>query len=130
MRGETANRRRVVLVADDKKQIRELLRDVLSDAGYAVLEAADGRQAVRICREATIDLVITDLVMPEQDGIETIQALRLNFPSVPLIAMSGMFDIETILRTARNLGAAAVFSKPLDVSEIVRTVAALLGDAS
>ena len=79
-----------VLVADDDVDMREWLREALEGAGYDVLEAANGKEAIRLLKEAKVDLFITDLFMPEQ-GIETIRILRHEYPSLRVIAMSGAF---------------------------------------
>lgn len=119
--------KRVVLVVDDESAIRALLREVLSRDGYEVMEACDGRDALRKCQVTTPDLVITDLCMPEREGLETIQALRKSFPEMRLIAISGMAGHMTLLRAARLLGASACLQKPLDLTEMSRTVRSLLG---
>ncbi len=116
----------VVLVVDDDLSVRNLLCDVLKHAGYAAVEASNGLQALRLCEETRVDLVITDLAMPDREGIETIQALRLGFRGVPIIAMSGMFEADNLLRIAQHLGAAKVFQKPLDLEKIRSAVHDLL----
>ena len=78
-----------ILIIDDERQIRELLRDILEDAGYDVAEAADGQEAIKIQRGEPADLIITDLIMPEKEGIETIRELKQSYPDVRIIAMSG-----------------------------------------
>jgi CheY-like chemotaxis protein len=104
-----------VLVVDDEPGIRRFLRSVLERAGYKVWEAADGRQALQSARAADLDLVLTDLVMPEQEGIETIRILRRDLPELKIIAISGAFGGE-FLKVAEKLGADAVLRKPIDPS--------------
>src|SRR5271163_3823947 len=79
-----------VLVADDDTAVRGFLRTVLEDAGYEVAEASDGRQAERGALDPGIDLLIVDLVMPNQEGIETIRDLRSRRPNLPILAISGV----------------------------------------
>lgn len=117
-----------ILIIDDDEQMRVLLRQVMEWAGYEVVEAADGRAGVLMQRHHGVDLVITDLIMPEQEGLETIAALHREYPRLKIIAISGGGRIgpEAYLPTARELGAHRVFSKPFDVRELAETVRELL----
>jgi DNA-binding response OmpR family regulator len=117
-----------ILVIDDDEQMRVLLRQVMEWAGHEVVEAADGREGTRLQRQHRADLVITDLIMPEQEGLETITALRRDYPGLKIIAISGGGRIgpEAYLPAARELGADRVFSKPFDVQELAETVRELL----
>ena len=117
-----------ILVIDDDEQMRVLLRQVMEWAGHEVVEAADGREGTRLQRQHRADLVITDLIMPEQEGLETITALRRDYPNLKIIAISGGGRIgpEAYLPAARELGADRVFSKPFDVQELAETVRELL----
>ena len=78
-----------ILVIDDDKNIRSLLRDFLERDGYEVMEAENGKVGLKLFRENGADLVITDLIMPEKEGIETIRELRRDFSDVKIIAISG-----------------------------------------
>jgi len=114
-----------ILVADDEPRIRSFLRAVLEPAGYQVFLAADGKDAFRQALSARVDLVIMDLVMPEQEGIETIQVLRRRAPGLGIIAMSGAFGGQ-FLEVARQIGADAVIAKPLSPVVLLRKVAEVL----
>jgi CheY-like chemotaxis protein len=114
-----------ILVADDEAGVRAFLRRVLEDGGYETIEAADGKQTLRQALAGRVDLVITDLVMPEQEGIETIQALRRDVPDVAIIAISGAFEGK-FLKSAKLLGAAAVLDKPVSAQLLLATVAEVL----
>jgi hypothetical protein len=114
-----------ILVADDEAAVRGFLRKVLEGGGYEVSEAADGKQALRQARAGRVDLVITDLVMPAQEGIETIQALRRDLPGVAIVAISGAFGGQ-FLKTAQLLGAARVLSKPVSAELLLAKVAEVL----
>ena len=114
-----------ILVVDDEAGVRGFLRKVLEDDGYEVIEAGDGKQALRQARAAHVDLVITDLVMPELEGIETIRALRREVPGVRIIAISGAFGGQ-YLTMAQKLGAAAVLNKPVNAELLLARVAELL----
>ena len=114
-----------IVVADDEGGVRNFLTQVLDDSGYEVLEAVNGKQAVERVRAGLADLLITDLVMPEQEGIETIQVLRKEVPGLGIIAISGTFG-STLLSMARLLGADAVLSKPVTAELLLATVARVL----
>ncbi len=120
-----------ILVVDDDEQIRDLLRRIMEWAGYTVIEAKNGKIAMKLQRREPADLVITDLIMPEQEGLETISCLKREFPKVKIIAVSGGGRIgpETYLPTAKELGADRIFTKPFNVQDIVETVEELLHHA-
>lgn len=110
-----------MLVVDDEAQVRSFLVSVLEAEGYTVLEAADGREAQARCQEYAVDLVITDLVMPDQEGLETIHTLGRQSPDIPVIAISGAFG-GAYLQLAKKLGAQAVFRKPFQAEAILSEV--------
>jgi two-component system cell cycle sensor histidine kinase/response regulator CckA len=119
--------RRRILVVDDEPQIRTLLCGILRNAGYDVVEAANGKDAVARLQEDSIDLLITDLVMPHQEGLETIRAIRNKLPRRPkIIAMSGAFG-GRFLKIAKRLGADATLEKPMRVEAALDAVRRLLG---
>jgi len=114
-----------ILVVDDEEAVRSLLRALLEDAGYKVSEAAEGKEAIRQALSEPLNLVITDLVMPEQEGIETIQVLRRRVPNVGIIAISGAFGGQ-FLATAKILGADAVLDKPVSPEVLLSKVEEVL----
>lgn len=118
-----------VLIIDDDEQIRVLLEQMMHWAGFEVMVAENGKVAMQLQREDPADLVITDLIMPEQEGLETISRLKKDYPGIKIIAISGGGRIgpEAYLPAALELGADRVFSKPFDVQEIVDTVREMLG---
>ena len=121
-----------ILVVDDEPAIRQFLRSALEEAGYEVSEAANGKEAMAQIRRVTFDLAIIDLVMPEQDGLETLRDLKREFPALRTIAISGSFggcELDTHLRIAELLGARASLRKPLSVQILLETVRRVL-DAS
>jgi CheY-like chemotaxis protein len=116
--------RPAVLVVDDDAVARRQLRRLLGANGYAALDAANGRLACRLLAEQDIDLVLTDIFMPECDGFELIAAIRCMQQPVPVIAMS---DHErwtglNFLDAANDLGAAAVIEKPFRAQALLRLI--------
>jgi DNA-binding response OmpR family regulator len=105
-----------ILVIDDDENIRMLLRAILEREGYQVLEAPDGNKGVQEFKKHPTDLVITDLIMPGKEGIETIRDLRREFPNVKIIAVSGGGRIgpDSYLKMAKGIGALRTLSKPFD----------------
>jgi len=114
-----------ILVADDEADVRSFLRTILENGGYQVIEAADGKQLLQQTRAGQVDLVITDLVMPEQEGLTTIQTLRREDPGVGVIAISGAFG-GRFLKTSQLLGSDAVLKKPVSAELLLAKVAELL----
>ena len=120
-----------ILVVDDDPQVLEVVGEMLRLEGYDVVTAADGREAVAKFRDTPFDLVITDLIMPEKEGLETIVEIRTVRRSVPVIAMSGGGRIgpTDYLETARHIGASATLAKPFARSELITLVSHLLSEA-
>jgi CheY-like chemotaxis protein len=121
---------RILLVEDDDA-VREILRKALVAAGHEVDEASNGDVALAAYRRQAADLVITDLVMPEKDGLETIMELRRIDPAVRIVAMSGggrtLGPGQLYLESARALGARQILSKPFTVGALLKAVAEALG---
>lgn len=109
-----------ILVVDDEQPVRELLTRLLTARGHEVMAAEDGRAATVFLEWGGVDLVLIDLVMPEQEGLETIQELRKRDRLLPVIAISGA-DVA-FLRTAVLLGATRMFEKPFDPRKVVAAV--------
>ena len=118
-----------ILIIDDEPQIRSMIRLVLERAGYSVMEAADGVEGIRRFHENPAHLIVTDLIMPNKDGIGMIIELKKEFPDVKIIAMSGggLNRPEGYLRGAQKLGAACTLSKPINRQELLRVVKDTLG---
>ncbi len=117
-----------ILVIDDDSQIREILKQYLEMAEYEVLTAPNGNEAIRLHRAAPADLIITDIVMPEKEGLETIMEFRRQFPSVKAIAVSGggRVGAEEYLGIAKALGAQETFTKPFELAKLLEAVRELL----
>ena len=103
-----------------------MLKRILERAGFVTVVANNGRDALERFRERPIDLVITDMVMPEMDGIELIRALTAERPGLPIIAISGVHDWANYLGIAVTLGAKAGLQKPVGAAELAATVRRLL----
>lgn len=117
-----------VLIIDDEEQVRKLIREVLEEAGHEVVEARNGREGMKLYEANSTDVVITDLVMPEQEGLETITGLRRRFPAVKIIAISGAqqkLDLD-LLYVAEKLGAIRTMEKPFEMQKLVALVKELL----
>jgi CheY-like chemotaxis protein len=117
-----------ILVIDDNEPVRGFLRAVLEGQGHTVTEASQGRLAVQRLRQVPVDLVLTDIYMPDCDGLEVIMTLRREFPSIKIVAMSGGSGDRNLLVVARQLGAQEVLEKPINVADLLNIVAAALGD--
>jgi DNA-binding response OmpR family regulator len=110
-----------ILVIDDDHMVRYALSRILQRSGYDVVTASDGKRGMMLVREEHPDVVITDIIMPEQEGIETIGLLRHQYPQMKIIAISGGGRIRNIdfLEMARSLGADDVISKPFEADELL-----------
>jgi len=117
-----------ILLIEDDSQTRKLLKRMLDSAGYNVLEAADGKEGVNLFKQEPADLVITDLVMPEQEGIETIRILKQVVSDVKIIAISGGGRIgpENYLSMAERLGARQTLKKPIKREDLLEAVDKML----
>ena len=107
-----------------------MLRATLIDAGYEVLEASNGRDALRAFQDCADCIVILDIVMPEMEGIETMQKLRQNDPGVKIIAVSGGGSVDAVeyLRLAETFGASRTLYKPIENKKLLATLRDLIGD--
>jgi DNA-binding response OmpR family regulator len=118
-----------ILVVDDDESLRDLLKMMLRHAGYEVVTASNGIAGIKEFRAAAFDLVITDVIMPEKEGLETISDLRREFPNVKIIAMSGggKFLKLDLLQVAQRLGAQRTLNKPFNQMELLETIKEVLG---
>ena len=113
-----------ILIIDDDELMRDTVRDMLEEAGYKVVEATDGDQGIILFEADAADLVITDILMPQKDGVETIIELRRKFLSVKIIAMSGGGSAKNLdfLEFAEKLGAGQLLAKPFTRDELLAAV--------
>jgi len=112
-----------ILIVDDEPGIRELLSMIL-EAGHSVIAAEDGIEAPKVMASREINVVITDLLMPERDGLEFITEIRAKYPKVKIIAMSGGGHIarDSYLRIARNFGAHIILEKPFTQANVLGAI--------
>jgi CheY-like chemotaxis protein len=125
---ETAAEKARVLVIDDDELVREALRAVLESGGYEVLSAADGDEGIRVFEAEHTAIIITDIVMPNREGIETIGELRRIAPDAKIVAISGggQRGSTDYLRAAELLGADRTLRKPFTSEEILAVTKELL----
>ena len=129
----TPHSRGRVLIIDDNPDLRELIGDALEHEGYEVTLASDGSQGAEALRTGEPDLAITDIFMPEKDGIEMISLLKREFPETPILAISGAVKHSTrvgvdYLSMARKFGADRVLRKPFDMDELLQVVEEVMPD--
>lgn len=120
-----------LLLVEDDVQVRAMLGETLRQEAHQVLEARNGDEALSLFEAERPDLVITDIIMPGKDGVETIHALRRRHAAARIIAISGgsaNIGGEHLLRTAESLGADRSFAKPVDVGSLLEAVDELLRD--
>lgn len=113
-----------ILIVDDDARIRELFRLWLEREGFEVLEAENGRKGVEVQRKNPVDLLICDLLMPVQEGIETITQFAVEFPAIGIIAISGGGKIgpDSYLTVTEHLGAWRAFTKPVDMPALIKSI--------
>jgi len=118
-----------ILIIDDEQYMINSIRRILEQEGYDVIEAPNGVEGMKMLHRNTVDLVITDMYMPEQDGIETIRDIRRHYPDVKVVAISGGGEIGSFspLDAVRIIWAHEVFVKPFDSDEIIESVRKLVG---
>ena len=118
-----------ILVVDDEDQVRQLIRQSLEQSGYHVTEARHGKEALQQYRLAPADLVIMDILMPDQDGLETTATLLREFPNVKVIAITGgsdMIGILNFLDVAKMLGSHSILLKPFEMKTLLDPIQAEL----
>ena len=123
-----------ILIIDDEEDIRDALKMVLESAGHAVRLASNGNEALVLQRKAAADLIITDIIMPEKDGVSTIKEIREEFPGIRVIAISGGGGVQpteyvpdaitttAYLEAAKQAGADRVFTKPFERQDLIQAV--------
>jgi len=118
-----------ILVIDDEPQVRRAICQMLARGGHEALEAADGADGLAVVRAQHPDAVITDLMMPNKEGIETIRELRRAEPHLPILVISGKDEAGLYLEMATLLGAHAALTKPFRSADLLALVARMLAPA-
>jgi len=112
---------KTILVVDDESSVRDLIEQMLIMETYSIKKASNGREAMDILNQQDVDLVVTDMVMPEENGIDLIMNLKKQQPDVPIIGISGGGGIEgrfDYLKIAKLVGAARILRKPFNAQEL------------
>jgi len=127
-----------VMIIDDEEDIRIVLKEVFTRAGFDVVVASDGNEGLNMLREEPADLVITDIIMPGSDGVETAYDIRMEFPKTKIIVMSGGGNLGPVdyepsaisttayLASAESVGADLTITKPFDREELIRAARELI----
>ena len=117
-----------ILVIDDDPIMRETIRDILQVEGYNVILSSNGREGILCMESESIDMILTDVLMPEKDGIEVIIEAKQKYPNVKILAISGggYISAANYLKMAKNLGANESVMKPFDIDDLLGKVNKLL----
>lgn len=119
----------LILVIEDDDTLRAVLAATLRVGRHIPIEASDGRRGMAVCRAQVVDLVVTDIVMPEQEGIETVMELRREYPKLPVIVMSGALARSGLyLELANKLGARRTLTKPFTPEQFLQAVNGVLAE--
>lgn len=110
-----------VLVVDDNEDFRGIVCEMLLDLGWEVFTAKNGVQALAVLESQVVDVVLTDIIMPDKDGVETVQEIRRKYPTIKIAAMSGggRVNANNYLDLAKRLGASVTFEKPFRAQELM-----------
>ena len=119
-----------ILIIDDEEIVRFTLREILESDGHEVAEASDGNKGLNAQRADPAELVITDIIMPEKEGVETIIELQKEFPNTKIIAISGGGRMKNMdfLEVAKKFGAHSVMSKPFSAKDLIAQVRACIAE--
>jgi len=117
-----------ILIVEDDKELREMLKLSLLRRNFTVFEAENGKSAITHFKPLITDLVVTDLIMPEEDGLKVVIKLRELKPSIKIIAISGGGKVGpgSYLNLAKALGADAIYSKPFSINDLITKIEQLL----
>ncbi|MEM9157473.1 MAG: response regulator [Verrucomicrobiota bacterium] len=117
-----------ILIIDDDESLLRAMRITLEKRGHEIFEASNGRDGIRVADTNELDLVVSDIVMPEVEGLETIRALRHKFPSLPIIGVSGAgrSGMANYLEMAAFMGAVRTLRKPFELCEFRDAIASVL----
>ena len=111
-----------ILVIDDDNDFRSYVCDLLESRGYRVFAAENGKKGIEVLQKEKADVILVDMIMPEREGIETIMEVKLMYPHIKIIAMSGAVRHDTYLRLAEGLGADITLSKPFKKEDLLNAI--------
>ncbi len=111
-----------VLIIDDDIAVRKFVTDLLIARGYKVISAVNGIEGLKIIQKEKVDIVVSDLIMPEKEGIETIKEIKSSNPEIKIVAMSGSIYKDTFLKAAKGIGAHEIVHKPFRNDEIIEAI--------
>ena len=112
-----------ILIIDDDSYVRNSLKQVLEFHGYKVYEARNGKEGIEAYRRINTDIVLTDIYMPDKDGLETLREIKKEFPDAKIIVMSGFYQSNMdFFEVARSLGAIVCINKPFTADDIIEVV--------
>ena len=121
-----------ILIIDDEPHILMMLKKMMERAGYEIDLASNGKEGIELFQKSPADLVITDIIMPEKEGLETIREMKRIHPRLKIIAMSGggKISAENYLETARIFGATRIIEKPFTQGEMIAAVKELIASGN
>jgi len=119
-----------ILIIDDDVQIREMLRKMFEKEGFGVTDAPNGKEGLKLQNKNPAEVIITDIIMPEKEGLETIREIKSDFPETKVIAISGggFIGPDSYLSVAQMMGATLTFRKPIKTKELLKAVNGLIKD--
>ena len=120
-----------ILIIDDEPQIQTMLTKLFREEGYEVEAASNGNQGLQMFKASSYDLVITDIIMPEKEGLETIRDLKKIDPSVKIIVMTGgsnKYNSEMYLELGVKFGAITAFEKPIRRNQLLKKVKEIMSN--
>jgi DNA-binding response OmpR family regulator len=118
-----------ILIVEDDQQLREMLKQLLEGESFEVIDSGDGEEAIKTLHENEVDLMITDIIMPEKDGVSLVRDLRKQFPDLKIIAISGgsrHIDPQNPLKIVEKMGVDRTLTKPFKLSELLDVVRELV----
>jgi len=116
------DKKKRILVIDDDSDFRGYVCDLLASRGYRVFSAENGKKGIEQLHKEKADVILVDMIMPEREGIETIMEVKLLYPGIKIIAMSGAVRHDTYLQLAEDLGADITLSKPFKKEDIISAI--------
>ncbi len=121
------DKKNLILIVDDEESIRSLLKEFLQENNYEVLAAKDGQEAIELAEKHDFDLVITDLLLPKEHGIEVLHEIKDRF-FIPVIAISGIYKKDEIKEKIADVFLDAFYEKPLNLEELLKGIQAILDE--